>query len=147
MSERPAGWLTDEELKHVEAAEQEQFRSPIPTQIVSNGEYNPPPQTEQQRQVEGLIKEYSEKFAKHQGLDRRTFLKSASGFAAAFLAMNKVFGPVWDVSEAKAADRDMSEERAKRLSKQFILDDQTHFVQDDFDKEGLLGLGKYALEH
>ena len=147
MSERPAGWLTDEELKQVEAAENAAYRSPVPTQIVSNGEYNPPPQTAQQRQVEGLIKEYSEKFAKHQGLDRRTFLKSASGFAAAFLAMNKVFGPVWNVSEAEAADRDMAEERAKRLSKQFIFDDQTHFVRDDFDKEGILGLGKYALEH
>ena len=147
MSERPAGWLSDEELKHVEAAEKAAFRSPVPTQIVSNGEYNPPPQTEAQRKVEGLIKEYGEKFAKHQGLDRRTFLKSASGFAAAFLAMNKVFGPVWNVSEAEAADRDMADERAKRLSKQFIFDDQTHFVRDDFDKEGILGLGKYAVEH
>ncbi len=80
-------------------------------------------------------------------MDRRSFLKSASGMAAAFLAMNKVFGPVWDVSEAEAADRDMADERAKRLSKQFIFDDQTHFVRDDFDKEGLLGLGKYASEH
>jgi predicted TIM-barrel fold metal-dependent hydrolase len=41
----------------------------------------------------------------------------------------------------------MADERAKKLSKQFIFDDQTHFVRDDFDKEGLLGLGKYAVEH
>jgi hypothetical protein len=147
MSERPAGWLSDRELEEVEPADKYAFRSPVPTQIVSNGEYNPPPQSEKQRQVEGLIKEYSEKLAKQQGVDRRTFLASASGFAAAFLAMNKVFGPVWDVSEAEAADRDMADERAKRLSGQFIFDDQTHFVRDDFDKEGLLGLGKYAVEH
>ena len=147
MSERPAGWLSDRELGEVDPADKYAFRSPVPTQIVSNGEYVPPPQTEKQRQVEGLINEYSEKFAKHQGVDRRTFLGSASGFAAAFLAMNKVFGPVWNVSEAEAADKDMANERAQRLSGQFIFDDQTHFVRDDFDKEGLLGLGKYAVEH
>ena len=61
--------------------------------------------------------------------------------------MNKVFGPVFEVSEAEAADQDMADERAKRLSGQFIFDDQTHFVRDDFDKEGILGLGKYAVEH
>jgi predicted TIM-barrel fold metal-dependent hydrolase len=131
----------------VDPADKAAFRSPVPTQIVSNGEYNPLPQTEKQRQVEGLIQEYSEKYAKYQGVDRRSFLKSASGFAAAFLAMNHVFGPVWDVSEAEAADKDMADERAKRLSSQYIFDDQTHFVRDDFDKEGILGLGKYAVEH
>ena len=147
MSERPAGWLSDKELEEVLPADLAAFRSPVPTQIVSNGEYNPMPQTEDQKKVEGLIKEYSDKYAKYHGVDRRTFLKSASGFAAAFLAMNKVFGPVFNVTEAEAADRDMSDERAKRLSKQFIFDDQTHFVRDDFDKDGLLGLGKYAVEH
>ncbi|MBI1398216.1 MAG: amidohydrolase family protein [Betaproteobacteria bacterium] len=147
MSERPAGWLTDRELEDVAPADRFAYRSPVPTQIVSNGEYNPPPQSEKQRQVEGLIEQYSEKFAKQQGVDRRAFLKSSSGFAAAFLAMNEVFGPVWKVSEAEAADKEMADERAARLSKQFIFDDQTHFVRDDFDKEGLLGLGKYALEH
>jgi predicted TIM-barrel fold metal-dependent hydrolase len=147
MSERPAGWLSDREFQEVDPADKAAFRSPVPTQVVSNGEYNPMPQTEQQRQVEGLIKEYADKYAKYQGVDRRRFLKSASGFAAAFLAMNKVFGPVFEVSEAEAADRDMADERAKRLSGQFIFDDQTHFVRDDFDKEGILGLGKYAVEH
>ena len=147
MSERPAGWLSDRELKKVDPADTAAFPSPIPTQIVSNGEYNPTPQTTQQHQVEGLIQEYSDKYAKYQGVDRRTFLKSASGFAAAFLAMNKVYGPVFTVSEAEARDPETANERSKALSKQFIFDDQTHFVRDDFDKEGLLGLGKYALEH
>src|SRR4029079_6955682 len=115
MSERPAGGLSDRELTEGESAEHA-FRSPVPTQIVSNGEYNPLPQTEKQRQVEGLIKEYADKYSKKQGIDRRTFLKSASGMAAAFLAMNQVFGPIWNVSEAEAADKDMADERAKKLS-------------------------------
>jgi len=146
MSDRPAGWLSDRELTEVRGAENA-YPSPVPTQIVSNGEYNPLPQTENQRKVEGLISEYADKYSKHQGIDRRSFMKSASGFAAAFLAMNQVFGPVWNVSEAEAADKDMADDRAKKLSNQFIFDDQTHFVRDDFDKEGLLGLSKWALEH
>ena len=54
MSERPAGWLSDREIGEVDPADKAAFRSPVPTQVVSNGEYNPTPQTEQQRQVEGL---------------------------------------------------------------------------------------------
>ena len=148
MKQRHIGvHLSDDEMRRVTGAEKTAFPSPVPTQIVSNGEYNPLPQTEKQRQVEGLIKEYADEYGRKQGMDRRRFLKSASGMAAAFLAMNKVFGPVWLVSEAEAADTDMADERAKQLSKQFIFDDQTHFVRDDFDKEGLLGLGKYAAKH
>lgn len=140
-------WLSEEERKHTAPADDAAFASPIPTQIVSNGEYNPPPQTEQQRQVEGRIKEMADQYAHRLNMDRRSFLKTASGMAVAFLAMNQVFGPIWDVSEAEAADIDMSDARAKALKKQFIFDDQTHFIRDDFDKEGLLGLGKYAAEH
>ena len=49
--------MSDEEMKTVLPADEVAFRSPVPTQIVSNGEYNPLPQTEDQRKVEGLIKE------------------------------------------------------------------------------------------
>lgn len=139
--------MSDQEMERVEGAEKIAFRSPVPTQIISNGEYNPLPQTEKQRQVEGLIKEMGDRYAKHQGMDRRRFLGTAAGMATAFLAMNKVFGPVYQVSEAEAADKDVANERAGKYAKQFIFDDQTHFVRDDFDKEGLLGLGKYAAEH
>jgi predicted TIM-barrel fold metal-dependent hydrolase len=140
-------WLTEKERSRTKHAEEAGFASPVPTQIVSNGEYNPLPQTESQKKVEGRIKELADQYAHRLNMDRRTFLKTTSGMAVAFLAMNEVFGPVWQVSEAEAADKDMSDARAKALKKQFIFDDQTHFVRDDFDKEGLLGLGKYAVEH
>ncbi len=142
-------WLTEKERKDVTKADELDigYASPIPTQIVSNGEYNPPPQTEKQKQVEGRIKELADQYAHKLNISRRQFLKTSSGMAVAFLAMNQVFGPVWDVSEAEAADSDLADARAKALSRQFIFDDQTHFVRDDFDKEGLLGLGKFAAEH
>ena len=44
--------MSDEEFKEVDYADEVAFRSPVPTQIVSNGEYNPLPQTEDQRKVE-----------------------------------------------------------------------------------------------
>src|SRR5262245_64834968 len=114
--------MSEDEMARVVGAEQTAFRSPLPTQVISNGEFNPPPQTEGQRQVEGLIREYADTYGRRQGLGRRRFLKTASGMAAAFLAYNKVFGPVWMVSEAEAADAGMAADRAKRLSGQFIFD-------------------------
>src|SRR3989442_13862609 len=77
------------------------FRSPIPTQVISNGEFNPPAQTSQQKQVEARIKELADTYSKKLGMDRRRFLQTASGMAAAFVAMNNVFGKVFDVSRPR----------------------------------------------
>ncbi|HZA14274.1 MAG TPA: hypothetical protein VE618_07250, partial [Myxococcaceae bacterium] len=63
MAERIPGsreddsWFSDEQLDKVAPAESEPFQSPIPTRMVSNGEYMPLPQTEQQKRVEARIKE------------------------------------------------------------------------------------------
>jgi predicted TIM-barrel fold metal-dependent hydrolase len=137
--------MSDDEFKQVDPADEVAFRSPVPTQIVSNGEYNPLPQTGDQVKVENLIKEMGDYQAKRHGMDRRSFLATSAGMATAFLAMNKVFGPVFDVSEAEAGDMEMSDYRAAQLSNQFIFDDQTHFIRDDFKQEGLLGLTKWAV--
>jgi predicted TIM-barrel fold metal-dependent hydrolase len=131
----------------VEPAELAGFRSPIPTQVVSNGEYNPPPQSEEQRRVEWRIKELAGELAPRHGMSRRRFLASSAGMAAAFLAMNEVFGPLFDVSRAEAQTPGTAEERARGLAGQFILDAQTHFVRDDFKQEGLLDLAKYAKQN
>ena len=57
MSEkqRPFGVsMTEREMEECLPADEAAFRSPVPTQIVSNGEYNPLPQTAKQKQVESL---------------------------------------------------------------------------------------------
>ena len=136
-------YLSDRELAQVQPAETA-FRSPVPTQMISNGEFNPLPQTPQQRRVEARIMELADKYGAKQGLDRRQFLSTSCGMAAAFLAMNDVFGHFYDVSEAEAADPAAAAERAEALKGQFIFDDQTHFIRDDFQHEELLGLGQYA---
>jgi uncharacterized protein len=140
-------YLSDEELQRTAPAETVSFRSPVPTQIVSNGEFNPLPQTREQQRVEARIKELAGELGRKHGLSRRRFLASSAGMAAAFLAMNEVFGRVFDVSRAEAATPGVADARASALSGQFIIDDQTHFVRDDFKQTGLLDLAKFAKQH
>ncbi len=140
-------FISDDELKRLKPAEREAFRSPVPTQMISNGEFSPQPQTAEQKRVEARIKELAETHGKPLGMDRRRFLTTTAGMATAFLAMNEVFGPLFDVSRAEAATPEMADARAAALKNQFIFDDQTHFVHDGFEQEGLLGLGLFAMEN
>jgi len=123
--------LNEQELAQVSPAESSLFPSPIPVQCVSSDEYMPPPQTEKQREFEARIKEYGAELAKKQGLSRRRFFQSAAGMAAAFVAMNDTYGPLYMVSTAEAATPEMANERAKALKGQFIMDMHTHFLRDD----------------
>jgi predicted TIM-barrel fold metal-dependent hydrolase len=99
---------------------------PIPSRIASNEEFIPPPQTPEQKQYEARLLELSEQNAQAQGLDRRTFLRTGSGMAAALLALNQVFGPVYDVHAQEAQDQEAFRERWPK--DQFIFDVQTHHV-------------------
>src|SRR5215468_10517326 len=120
-------FLSKRELAQTEPAEMVAFRSPVPTRIVSNGEFNPLPQTRRQRQFEERLKELADAASGRLGMDRRHFLRTSCGMAAAFVALNDVFGPVFDVSAAEAAEPAAAAERANGLASQFILDDQVHF--------------------
>ena len=131
-------WLSKSERARTDPAHRVAFESPIPTQIVSNGEYNPPPQTARQRQVEAALAAAADAEAKRQGVERRQFLRSTAGMAAAFAAMNQVYGPIFRVGKAEAADPDFCTARAERLAGQFLFDVQTHFLHDDFDFKRML---------
>src|SRR5947208_3544298 len=140
-------FLSKRELAQTEPAERLDFKSPVPTRIVSNGEFNPLPQTQRQRQFEERLKDLSEASARKLGMDRRRFLRTSCGMAAAFVALNEVFGPLFDVSAAEAAEPEAAASRAAALSKQFILDDQLHFVRDDYQVEDIMGLARYAAQN
>jgi predicted TIM-barrel fold metal-dependent hydrolase len=112
-------------------AESISFRSPIPTQFVSSDEFLPGAQTENQARVEARMKALGTELARHQGVGRRRFFKTAAGMAAAFIAMNDVYGPLFSVSAAEAASPDLANERARGLADQFIMDMHTHFLRDD----------------
>ena len=123
--------LSDDELARLLPAETHAFAGPVPTQIVSSDEYFPSPQTPAQREVEARLMVVGDALAKDQGLSRRKFFTTAAGMAAAFVAMNHVYGRYFDASEAEASDRDMANERARALSGQFVMDTHTHFLRDD----------------
>jgi len=101
--------------------------SPIPTQVVSNEEFIPRPQTAQQKQWETLIGQMADERAKRLGVDRRSFMASSMGMATAFLAANQVFGPYWEVDAAETFEPQATEERWPK-GEYFILDVQTHFT-------------------
>jgi predicted TIM-barrel fold metal-dependent hydrolase len=142
------GYLSKRELEQTEPAEIAAYRSPVPTQMISNGEFNPLPQTPQQRQVEARIKEVADTAAKKLGLSRRKFLATGSGMAAAFAAMNDVYGGrFFEVSSAEAAEPAAAAERAQGLANQYIVDVQTHFVRDDFKGEFMMGIVNFAAQN
>jgi predicted TIM-barrel fold metal-dependent hydrolase len=123
--------LSDKELRALLPAETAAFPGPIPTQSVSSDEFMPARQTEKQARVEARIKELGTDLGRKQGMSRRKFLTTASGMAAAFLAMNEVYGPLYQVSPAEAADSAKAAERASSLRDQFVMDCHTHFLRDD----------------
>src|SRR5215470_11021101 len=124
-------WMTPEELSKCARAydiESEEFRSPIPTRNVSNGEYLPKPQTKQQQQVEQRIKELADTTSKKLGISRRKFLASSGGMAAALLAMNEIYGKFFDVDPIELVEPAAASERGLPRDV-FVVDDQLHFVR------------------
>ncbi len=123
-------WFSKEQLARVAPADEaESFRSPIPTQMVSNGEYMPCPQTDKQQRVEARIKELTHSVSRDLGISRRQFLAGTGGMAAAFLAMNEVFGEEF----FKVRREEMYEPAAFAEngvpSDVFVFDDQLHTVR------------------
>ena len=102
--------------------------SPMPTQVVSNEEFEPRPQTEKQKQVEHLIGELSAERAKRLGLKRRDFMRTSMGLATCFLASNLAYGKnYWDVDEVETWEPAAYDEKWPK-GEYFIIDVQAHFT-------------------
>ncbi len=123
--------LSERERAQLLPAELAGWDSPIPTQIVSSDEFVPIPQTPRQREVEARLKMLADELAHRQGMTRRQFFRTAAGMAAAFVAMNDVYGPLFGVSRAEAATPEMADDRANKLAGQFVFDGHTHFLRED----------------
>jgi predicted TIM-barrel fold metal-dependent hydrolase len=98
---------------------------PIPTQVVSNEEFIPLPQTAKQLAVEHHLVETAARNAKRLGMDRRQFLRTTCGMAAGFAALNTVFGKFFNVHAAELFDPAAA---AEKKVDYFIFDVQTHHV-------------------
>ncbi len=102
--------------------------SPVPTQVVSNEEFVPRPQTTPQKQIEQLLGDVSADKARKLGMDRRAFMASSMGLATYFLVANKVYGaPYWDVDEIETFEQAATDEKWPK-GEFFILDVQAHFT-------------------
>jgi uncharacterized protein len=121
-------WLSDEQLSKVSPSEGLAFQSPVPTRCVSNGEYMPFKQTEDQKHVEFRIKEMAGEAAKRLGKPLGQFLATTGGLAVAFIAMNEVYGKMFDVDKAEVYEPAAAAERGIPRDV-FVFDDQTHMIR------------------
>ena len=102
--------------------------SPVPTQVVSNEELIPRPQTAKQKEVEHLIGELSAVRAKKLDMPRRDFMRSSMGMATCFLASNMAYGEnYWEVDEAETWETAAFDEKWPK-NEYFIIDVQAHFT-------------------
>jgi uncharacterized protein len=120
--------LSDEELALCDRADLGLPRTPVPTRLVSNGEYMPLPQSEQQKAVETRVNELAENAARKFGLSRRQFLMTSGGMAASFVAMNEVFGNFFDINPLAMLMPDAYAASAPPADL-FVFDDQLHIVR------------------
>jgi len=127
--EEDHGLLDAEQVAKCERADvAESLGSPVPTRMISNGEYLPVPQTEKQKRVEARIEELADQASKKLGISRRNFLRSSGGTAAALLAMNEVFGRFFNVSLSEVFEP-AAYAAAAPPKDLFVFDDQLHFVR------------------
>jgi uncharacterized protein len=125
-SREEEAWLSDEQLQKCAPAELDTFGSPVPTRMVSSGEYMPHPQTLKQQRVQARIAELADSASKRLNVSRRKFLASSGGMAASFLAMNEAFGAGFfkvDYDEMFESQAHASNAPPKDL---FVFDTQTH---------------------
>jgi hypothetical protein len=141
--EEDHGLLEDEQVAKCERADVgETLGSPVPTRMISNGEYMPAPQTAKQKEVESRIADLAERAAKKLGLSRRQFLATSGGMAAALLAMNEVYGHFFTVSESELFEPAAAAEAAPPKDL-FVFDDQLHMVRGSFSSpEGLRAIAQ-----
>src|SRR5262245_27749607 len=106
---RPMRMIRKMREESLKPAEELRFRAPIPTQIVSSDEYLPVPQTPQQLEVEARLKELGSAQAQRHSMSRRRFFATAAGMAASYQVMNQVYGELFAVHPAEAADPEMAQ--------------------------------------
>lgn len=122
------GLLDDEQVAKCQRADVAEPRSPVPTRMISNGEYMPAPQTQKQRNVESRLYDLAERASRRLGISRRRFLATSGGIAAALLAMNDVYGHFFAVGEEELLEPAAHAAGAPPKDL-FVFDDQLHMVR------------------
>ena len=130
-------WFSEEQRGCVSRAdESDELRSPIPTAMVSNGEYLPFAQTDKQKEIEARIVQIAERASKKLGISRRKFLATSGGMAAAFIAMNDVFGRFFEVEAAELFEPAAAAEIGPPRDL-FVFDGQLHMIRNNNTRSGI----------
>jgi len=110
---------------------------PVDVMPNSNGEFIPPPPTDEQRAIMRLARSESDRLAKRFGMPRRQFLRTAAAYTVGFWAINQIrgakFGSYALALGEPACDgiADPGTGQAYQLNNlpgEFIFDIQTHHV-------------------
>src|SRR6476646_2596123 len=130
-------WFSEEQIGTVARADDTDIlRSPIPTSMVSNGEYMPFAQTLKQKQIEARLTDIAEHASSQLGMSRRRFLATSGGMAAAFVAMNDVFGRFFDVDPVEIFEPAAAAELGPPRDL-FVFDGQLHMIRDNNTRSGV----------
>jgi predicted TIM-barrel fold metal-dependent hydrolase len=130
------GFIDEDELAALANASTASQDTPIPLQMVSSDEYVPSRKSVKQVEVGQRLGQLADDLGGALGLSRRTFFRSASGMAAAFVAMNQTYGAeLFAATLDEARSPGAADARAHALKDQFVIDVHTHFVHDRFMPE------------
>src|SRR5687768_13058734 len=102
----------------------------------SNGEFFPPPVTEQKLAIMDMQDAEAERTSRRLGMSRREFVRSAAGFAVGLTAINTVMRPTmgayaaepWNGPGTAACDLEWPGAQLNNLPGEFIFDVQSHHV-------------------
>jgi uncharacterized protein len=110
-------------------------RLPVPSRIVSNGEFTPPRQSVRLKQYERRLIADGTTAAAKRGIALEKYWQSPTAMALAFAMLNEQFGASFSVEKSEITDDEAAIERRDGLRHQFVFDDQVHFLKDDADAE------------
>jgi len=122
---------------------------PVPSRVLSNGEFTPPPQSRALRAYEDRLLDLAYREGRRQGRCADQWLRTPAGMPGAFAALNDTFGPHFAVGRGEAEDPAHAQAARDALGDQFVFDDQVHFLRDDADAalfEPLTGLIELSAE-
>lgn len=125
--------LTDAQRRRLLPAETGLPPLPVPSRIVSNGEFTPPRQSARLRCYERTMLERAR--------GDEGWLRRPVAMASAFSALNEVFdAPHFRIGHGETSDENAARETRAAAAGQFVFDDQVHFLKDDADPELFLPL-------
>ncbi|MEO0464599.1 MAG: amidohydrolase family protein [Pseudomonadota bacterium] len=110
-------------------------RLPVPSHIVSNGEFTPPAQSAALKAYELKFLDRMEQASGSDAQRAAQWIAPPIGMANAFGALNEVFDANFAIGEGETEDENEASARKEALQDQFVFDDQVHFLRDDADPD------------